>query len=77
MMGIWSRQTLINEFYGGASTFIEELVQAMKGTKWYDNPNAMIDYFDTAYYLILTLVNGINLCMYCVRLTSKNSYCIM
>ena len=59
MMGIF-RKHLLSEFYGGASTFIEELVQAMKGTKWYDNPNAMIDYFDTAYYLDINIGNGIN-----------------
>jgi hypothetical protein len=39
------------EFYGEAETFIEELVQAMKGTMWYDNSDAMIDYFETAYYI--------------------------
>jgi len=39
------------EFYGEAEPFIAELVQAMKGTKWYDNSDAMTDYFDTAYYL--------------------------
>jgi len=43
--------------YGEASQFFEELVSAMKGAfskdgpKWYDNSDAMIDYFDTAYYL--------------------------
>ena len=47
--------TYYPEYYGGASTFIEELVQAMKGTKWYDNSNAMIDYFDTAYYLDINI----------------------
>ena len=42
---------------GEASAFFEDLVAAMKGAftnngpKWYDNSDAMIDYFDTAYYL--------------------------
>ena len=39
------------EFYGEAEQFIEELVQAMKGTIWYDNSNSQIDYFDTAYFI--------------------------
>jgi len=39
------------DMYGEAEQFIEELVQAMKGTMWYDNSDAMIDYFDTAYYI--------------------------
>jgi len=29
------------------------MIAAMKGTKWYDNSDAMTDYFDTAYYLSL------------------------
>jgi hypothetical protein len=35
------------------ANFIEEMIAAMKGTKWYDNSDAMTDYFDTAYYLDL------------------------
>lgn len=31
--------------------FVEEMIAAMKGDKWYDNSDAMTDYFDTAYYL--------------------------
>ncbi len=34
----------IGNFYG-------ELLAAMKGTKWYNNTDAQIDYFDIAYYL--------------------------
>ena len=34
----------IGSFYG-------ELLAAMKGTKWYNNTDAQIDYFDIAYYL--------------------------
>ena len=35
---------------GKARSFLTELNAAMKGDKWYDNSDAMIDYFDTAYY---------------------------
>lgn len=31
--------------------FFEELVAAMKGDRWYDESDAQIDYFNTAYYL--------------------------
>ena len=31
--------------------FLNELIAAMKGDLWYDNSDAMIDYFDTAYYI--------------------------
>ena len=34
----------IGNFYG-------ELLAAMKGTKWYNNTDAQIDYFDIAYYV--------------------------
>lgn len=41
----------IEEHYEGvAQKFLVKLLAAMKGTMWYDNSNAMIDYFDTAYY---------------------------
>lgn len=33
------------------ASFFEELVAAMKGQMWYNNSDAQIDYFDTAYYL--------------------------
>ena len=31
--------------------FYNELLAAMKGQMWYDNSDAMTDYFDTAYYM--------------------------
>lgn len=31
--------------------FFKELTKAMRGDLWYDNSDAMTDYFDTAYYL--------------------------
>ena len=34
----------IGSFYG-------ELLAAMKGTKWYNNSDVQIDYFDIAYYV--------------------------
>jgi hypothetical protein len=37
-------------FTGIAKKFLTELLAAMKGEKWYDRSNAMIDYFDTAWY---------------------------
>ena len=37
-------------FTGTKKKFLQELLQAMKGTKWYDKSDAMTDYFDTAYY---------------------------
>ena len=33
------------------ANFFKELVAAMKGQMWYNNSDAQIDYFDTAYYL--------------------------
>jgi len=44
----------------GAQKFVEELVAAMKGTKWYDNSDAMTDYFNTAYYINIELGTGGN-----------------
>ena len=37
-------------FEGAAKKFLTKLLAAMKGTKWYDRTDAMIDYFDTAWY---------------------------
>ena len=37
-------------FDGTAKNFLMELLAAMKGDKWYDRTDAMIDYFDTAWY---------------------------
>ena len=43
----WARDVNENEI----ANFFEELVAAMKGAGWYDNSDAQIDYFDTAYYI--------------------------
>ena len=46
----------IDSWYeGAAKNFLSELLAAMKGTKWYDNSDAMTDYFDTAYYMDINL----------------------
>ena len=37
-------------FEGTAKKFLTELLAAMKGEKWYDRSDSMIDYFDTAWY---------------------------
>lgn len=39
-----------NHFGGKARKFLIELFAAMKGDIWYDNTDAQIDYFDTAFY---------------------------
>ena len=39
-----------NHFEGTAKKFLTKLLAAMKGDKWYDKTDAMIDYFDTAWY---------------------------
>ena len=47
----------IEKFYGTgvAGKFLNELVTAMKGTKWYNNTDAQIDYFDIAYYVYINI----------------------
>lgn len=37
-------------FDGVAKKFLAETFAALKGAGWYDNSDAQIDYFDTAYY---------------------------
>lgn len=41
----------IDDHYEGvAKEFLNELLKAMKGTKWFDKSDIMTDYFHTAYY---------------------------
>ena len=41
----------INDHYVGvAKDFLNELLVAMKGDKWFDKSDIMTDYFHTAYY---------------------------
>jgi hypothetical protein len=37
-------------YTGVAKQFLNELLTAMKGTKWFDKSDIMTDYFHTAYY---------------------------
>ena len=34
---------------------LEQLLKAMKGTKWYNKSDAMVDYFDIAYYMDINI----------------------
>ena len=38
-------------FSGKAKQFLTEVFNGMKSANWYDNTDAQIDYFDTAYYV--------------------------
>ena len=39
------------EHYGGESlAFLSEVIPALKSADWYDDSDAMVDHFDTAYY---------------------------
>jgi len=43
----------IDKHYAGNTTiknFLNELLAAMKGQAWYDNSDAMTDYFDVSHY---------------------------
>ena len=41
----------IDTFYEGtAKKFLTELLAAMKGDKWFDKSDSMVDYFHTAWY---------------------------
>ena len=46
----------IDSWYSGTiKRFLQDLVKAMKGNKWYDKSDAMVDYFDTAYYVDINI----------------------
>jgi hypothetical protein len=38
-------------FSGSAKDFLTEAMQALKSADWYDESDAMTDYFNTAYYV--------------------------
>ena len=40
-----------DHYYGDAKAFLTEAFKALKSADWYDESNAMIDYFNTAYYV--------------------------
>jgi hypothetical protein len=39
-----------DHYDGDAKAFLDEAFTALKSADWYDRSDAMIDYFDTAYY---------------------------
>ena len=39
-----------DHYDGDAKAFLTEAFKALKSAGWYDNSDAMTDYFDTAYY---------------------------
>ena len=40
-----------DHYDGDANAFLTEAFKALKSADWYDESNAMIDYFNTAYYV--------------------------
>jgi hypothetical protein len=44
-----------DHFTGKAKSFLTEAFAAMKGADWYDESDAMIDYFNTAYYVSVNI----------------------
>jgi ABC-type proline/glycine betaine transport system substrate-binding protein len=46
----------IQDHYAGkAATALQELKKAMLAADWYDRSDAMVDYFDTAYYIDINI----------------------
>ena len=44
------------EHYSGvAKEFLTETFQAMKSADWYDESDAQVDYFNTAYYVVVNI----------------------
>lgn len=39
-----------DRYTGTAKAFLDEFLPTMKAADWYDKSDAMVDYFDTAYY---------------------------
>lgn len=44
-----------DHFDGVAKEFLDEAFRALKSAAWYDNSDAMTDYFDTAYYFDINI----------------------
>lgn len=42
-------------FTGKAKAFLTEAFRALKGADWYDESDAMTDYFNTAYYVSVNI----------------------
>lgn len=43
------------DYSGTAREFLNELLVATKGDKWYDQSDRMVDYFDVAYYISINI----------------------
>ena len=44
-----------DHYDGDAKAFLTEAVKALKSADWYDESNAMIDYFNIAYYVDINI----------------------
>jgi hypothetical protein len=44
-----------DHYDGAAKEFIAEAITALQSAGWYDRSDAMIDYFDTAYYIDINI----------------------
>ena len=44
-----------DHFSGRAKSFLKEAMDALRGAGWYDRSDAMTDYFDTAYYVGISI----------------------
>lgn len=44
-----------DHFTGKAKSFLTEAFRALKGADWYDESDAMVDYFNTAYYVSVNI----------------------
>jgi hypothetical protein len=44
-----------DHFTGDAKAFLAEAFRALKGADWYDESDAMVDYFNTAYYVSVNI----------------------
>ena len=46
---------IAHNFHGIAKQFLEEAYAAMKAANWYGDSDAMVDHFDTAYYVYVNV----------------------
>lgn len=44
-----------DHYDGDAKAFLDEALAALKCAGWYDRSDAMVDYFDTAYYVNINI----------------------
>jgi hypothetical protein len=50
-----NRHWVDHHFTGEAKECLEELVNALKGPRYYDNSDLMHDYFDTSHYISINI----------------------